>query len=82
MIDRKSTLKQLYIDALNFNMSNFATECSPDPHETTSQWLRPQHSFSHKETQRTNTDQHTHAHTVAQRGIALTLAHTDPLAQP
>lgn len=34
----------------------------------------------HKEPTQTNT--HTHAHTVAQRGIALTLAHTDPLAQP
>lgn len=30
----------------------------------------------HKEPTQTNT------HTVAQRGIALTLAHTDPLAQP
>lgn len=48
-----------------------------------SQWLQPQHSFSHKDTL-TKKNQHrlTRTHTVAQRGIALTLAHTDPLAQP
>lgn len=30
----------------------------------------------------THTHALTHAHVVAHRGIALTLAHTDPVAQP
>lgn len=78
MIDRKSTLKQ--VSALNWTCQT-AIVCSPDPHKTASQWIQPQHTFSHKETQLTK-NQHRHTHTVAQRGIALTLAHTDPLAQP
>lgn len=44
--------------------------------------LQPQHSLSHKETLTGNQHRLIHTHTVAQRGIALTLAHTDPLAQP
>lgn len=48
--------------------------------------LQPQHSVTTKRRLQENQHRllHTHArtHTVAQRGIALTLAHTDPLAVP
>lgn len=37
---------------------------------------------SQRDTDKGHRPTHTHARTDAQRGIALTLAHTDPLAQP
>lgn len=52
-----------------------AAACCPDLHETTEDY-----NHSHEET--FTKTQHRPTHTGAQRGVALTLAHTDPLAQP
>lgn len=84
MINRTSTLHQLdmnasaehvklllYADCFTRNKKSITTATAQFQSQTLV-------TDTHKEHRPT----HTHARTDAQRGIALTLAHTDPLAQP
>lgn len=78
MIDRKSTLKQVNINALNCTRQNSATVCHLVHKKQESQWLQPQHSFTHKETltkKPAQTNTHTHTHSCTERDSTNTGTH-------